>query len=36
MSNSAFFELGIGTSGLLASQRALVITGNNITNANTG
>ena len=35
MSTSAFFELGIGTSGLLASQRALVVTGNNVTNANT-
>lgn len=35
MATSAFFELGIGTSGLLASQRGLVVTGNNVTNANT-
>lgn len=35
MALSSFFELGIGTSGLLASQRALVTTGNNVTNANT-
>lgn len=32
---SAFFEYGIGVSGLIASQRNLAVTSNNITNANT-
>lgn len=33
--SSAFFELGIGVNGLIASQKNLTVTSNNITNANT-